>query len=235
MNDYRACSIDGCDSPVRARGWCDTHYSRYRRHGDPLYVTRRGRVRAAPTPCMIDGCKQMSLMRSLCRKHYDRWHKHGDPLHVGKPGRRRQRDLVGERFGSLVVTAPTDGGRGRWECLCDCGNSTTVQSGNLNGGYVTACGDRQVHRRADVVGYSAAHHRIYRDIGKASEFACVDCGDQAHDWSYDHEDPDELIGDNHGIPMPYSLKPEHYDPRCVPCHRTFDLAHGQDQHTLEFT
>lgn len=30
------CSIDGCDSPPRARGWCNKHYYRWRRLGDPL-------------------------------------------------------------------------------------------------------------------------------------------------------------------------------------------------------
>lgn len=30
------CSIEGCGSPVRARGWCNRHYLRWRRSGDPL-------------------------------------------------------------------------------------------------------------------------------------------------------------------------------------------------------
>lgn len=30
------CSIDGCDRPVLARGWCNRHYLRWRNHGDPL-------------------------------------------------------------------------------------------------------------------------------------------------------------------------------------------------------
>lgn len=27
------CSIEGCDKPVRGRGWCSTHYSRFHRKG----------------------------------------------------------------------------------------------------------------------------------------------------------------------------------------------------------
>lgn len=36
----RICTIDGCSKRVVARGWCDTHYCRWKRTGDPL-VSRR--------------------------------------------------------------------------------------------------------------------------------------------------------------------------------------------------
>lgn len=29
------CSVEGCAQPAEARGWCFTHYHRWRRHGDP--------------------------------------------------------------------------------------------------------------------------------------------------------------------------------------------------------
>lgn len=34
----RTCSIDDCESPASVRGWCEMHYRRWQRHGDPLYV-----------------------------------------------------------------------------------------------------------------------------------------------------------------------------------------------------
>lgn len=30
------CEIDGCHKPVVARGWCEAHYTRWKRHGNPL-------------------------------------------------------------------------------------------------------------------------------------------------------------------------------------------------------
>lgn len=30
------CKIDGCDRPASSRGWCEAHYTRWRRHGTPF-------------------------------------------------------------------------------------------------------------------------------------------------------------------------------------------------------
>jgi hypothetical protein len=37
MSD-RTCSVEGCDRPYEARGFCRTHYNKFRRHGDPLWT-----------------------------------------------------------------------------------------------------------------------------------------------------------------------------------------------------
>ena len=37
-NRGRRCSIEGCDGPVFARGWCNRHYKTWRRNGDPTLV-----------------------------------------------------------------------------------------------------------------------------------------------------------------------------------------------------
>lgn len=51
-------------------------------------------------------------------------------------------DLTGQRFGRLVVVsrAENKGQMSRWNCVCDCGNTTTVYSSNLRRGYTQSCG-----------------------------------------------------------------------------------------------
>lgn len=77
-------------------------------------------------------------------------------------------------------------------------------------------------------GYNAAHTRVERANGKASEWFCVDCPTPtlAAEWSYDGLDPDELIGTGQYAGRKYSLKIEHYHPRCKQCHTAYDVEHG---------
>ncbi|DBA35591.1 TPA_asm: HNH endonuclease [Classicovirus victor] len=51
-------------------------------------------------------------------------------------------DLVGQRYGRLLVLgkAPHQGRKVCWNCICDCGNETTVQTFNLIFGYTRSCG-----------------------------------------------------------------------------------------------
>lgn len=59
------CSIDGCNRPHDARGWCAMHYRRWKRTGDPLTLTRRPQS----SVCRVDGCDTAPLAHSLCQKH----------------------------------------------------------------------------------------------------------------------------------------------------------------------
>jgi len=40
-NPGKTCKINGCDGPVFGRGWCNKHYVRWRRHGDPEAPLKR--------------------------------------------------------------------------------------------------------------------------------------------------------------------------------------------------
>lgn len=42
MNGTRGCTIEGCQKPALARGWCSAHWTRWKRYGDPeLTATSR--------------------------------------------------------------------------------------------------------------------------------------------------------------------------------------------------
>jgi hypothetical protein len=70
-----------------------------------------------------------------------------------KPG--NFKDLTGMRFGNLTVIkeAPTNS-QTKWECLCDCGNTTVVFANNLlKGNHTTSCGCKKFSRyEEDLVG-----------------------------------------------------------------------------------
>jgi len=77
----RECQIEGCGSPVLARGWCAKHYSRWQKHGDPHVVHVRARTR-----CCIEGCERYrQSAQGWCLLHYRRWKRNGDPLHERTP------------------------------------------------------------------------------------------------------------------------------------------------------
>lgn len=88
--------------------------------------------------------------------------------------------------------------------------------------------------KTDPIGYPAAHCRVSVAFGKAKEHACVDCGEQAQEWSYDGLDPDEWwdiwVQPKFKV-MRYSLDLDRYQPRCQPCHSRFDSpTHCQRGH-----
>ena len=53
-------------------------------------------------------------------------------------------DLTGKRFGRLVVLGKHAGTRhgqhARWDCICDCGNTTISDGGSLRAGKTKSCG-----------------------------------------------------------------------------------------------
>lgn len=77
----------------------------------------------------------------------------------------RALDLVGERFGRLVVVArqgSTKQGRARWECSCDCGTVTTVTANSLRRGHTKSCGC--LYR--EVLGKSNITHGMSYPVGR---------------------------------------------------------------------
>ena len=52
-------------------------------------------------------------------------------------------NLIGKRFGRLVVISRAPNGRNwhsRWNCICDCGNQCIVSASHLKNGHTQSCG-----------------------------------------------------------------------------------------------
>lgn len=122
MGTERTCTIDGCDRPYRASGYCTAHYTKWRVYGDPLYV-RRPQAPKPPVPCSAEGCDRDAKARGLCQMHYKRVVKRGDPY--TRPGDkgdivdRLDAQSVGVKGGCIEWTSrpnTADGkyGRVRW-------------------------------------------------------------------------------------------------------------------------
>jgi len=144
-------------------------------------------------------------------------------------------DITGCRFGRLVTLRQAEARRSSsgsrvvfWLCRCDCGQEVEVRGVSLRAGVTTSCGCLARQRAAEHnwVGsqatYTAAHERVRRERGRAKEHACVDCGDQAAEWSYVGNAPDERKAVRGRSICAYSPSPEYYSPRCCKCHRAHD-------------
>lgn len=66
------CSVEGCEKPVLARGWCGKHYARWRKHGDPDFVSWTVQRRPADGLCTVGGCNRPYYFSGVCVGHYAR-------------------------------------------------------------------------------------------------------------------------------------------------------------------
>jgi hypothetical protein len=138
-----------CSKAGRIRhGWCEKHYQRLRKYGDPDHITRDMNSDAE---CSIGDCPEPTVARGWCSKHWQRWRKYGDPLggpaaSPMKGGSRPTRFVtVGQRFGRWVVTGPevriSHISRGApVKCSCPRGTEKVVSFGDLFGGKSLSCG-----------------------------------------------------------------------------------------------
>ena len=201
----KTCTIPGCDRAYRARGWCATHWARWKAHGttaDPKRLPTR-------TKCSVDECdrKPRSRVAEYCEMHYYRLRRNG----TLKTVKHRVPEIACVVDGCKRPAERTDG-------LCRACLYRLQRNGTFDYvGYRTP---------AHLATYNLVHQPIPTTYRPAAKRKCVDCGRQARQWSYNHRDPNERWGpsDSYPVPMPYSVDLAHYEPRCVPCHKRMDLA-----------
>lgn len=160
--------------------------------------------------CTVDGCARTVRARGLCGMHYFRQWRSGDP---GEATPRQQP--------SRPCAVEGCNARARTRGLCHRHATRVRRHGSPAIVHPLAQPRHGAENRAwtgDAATYNAVHYRLRNLRGSAAELECVDCGEQARHWSYDHLDPAEQQSE-YG---PYSVDLEHYQPRCVPCHRRTD-------------
>lgn len=68
------CVIEGCDAPRKARDYCNKHYTRIMRYGDPDALNYRRGPSIIRGSCRIEGCEKPSMRSrtNLCNMHLTR-------------------------------------------------------------------------------------------------------------------------------------------------------------------
>lgn len=84
------CLVDGCSEKIIALGYCEKHYRRFKKYGDPLVLTKR--KYKSDDLCLVEGCKNKPYGNYLCEKHYKKQKKYGSPI----AGKERSSEKYGE-------------------------------------------------------------------------------------------------------------------------------------------
>jgi len=84
---YSKCTVAGCDREHLCKGFCDSHYRRFRTHGDPLGGRPPNSTVRSPSRCSVDACGRDHYAKGFCRKHHSRFESNGDATTVLKTPR----------------------------------------------------------------------------------------------------------------------------------------------------
>lgn len=104
--------------------------------------------------CSITNCGKDHCAKGYCRPHYMQYI-------VARLGHRKYHgQLVGKRFGDLVVLRYADNSpyAGAWVCQCDCGGTRLLNRHQLLTGRVKSCGCR---RKKQLLKHGQSGTRIY--------------------------------------------------------------------------
>lgn len=179
------CSIEDCGKKVTARGWCSAHYTRWKRHGDPLTPLRR---QPQSGPCAAEGCDVPARKTGLCARHYTRARMNG-----GDPNAPHRAATWTEPGAPCVVCGSTDKEKPRSNyCSSACSTTHSRWGGdvphtatcNLCGCDVRLTRPGQRRKRSDsllcdrcVRRRSLRHKQSVNVVGDKCNWLCGICGE----------------------------------------------------------
>lgn len=156
----KRCSVEGCERPFLARGFCNVHYARWKTSGDPGEAELRRENYDGP--CQVEGCENPARSRRMCVKHWARWKRLGaefvtatlsrDPEYMPSYGAAHQRVRNYRGSATLYTCHDCEGAAHEWsydhqdpaEVTDDRGISYSLSIER----YVPRC--RSCHRRFDL-------------------------------------------------------------------------------------
>jgi hypothetical protein len=97
------CAVDDCTKDRRGKGYCATHYTRFRKYGDPLGGPGSGQF-SKFEHCTIDDCTKPHISQGMCQMHYRRNALYGDPSIV--VGRQRKNKASVNQNGYIEIYEP---------------------------------------------------------------------------------------------------------------------------------
>lgn len=170
--------------------------------------------------CTITDCPAEAVGRGYCNRHWKRWRAFGDPLAVPPP-----REQTPELRAAIAagVRRAWDEGRFDRQHPPDCGHCL-AHRGKPKPPRTQAMKDAvsEQRRAKREPSYHSMHHaRLRRDRGRAADFPCIRCGEQAREWALMDAPPEFL---RHVDGRTWSIRTSDYEAMCKRCHEQMDRA-----------
>ena len=66
------CEADDCDEKTTRAKYCNKHYLRNLRHGDPNFTTKAAKGTWKGIQCAATDCEREASIKGICTMHYSR-------------------------------------------------------------------------------------------------------------------------------------------------------------------
>ena len=127
-----------------------------------------------------------------------------------KSGKTGMKDIIGKRFGKLVVLEYV--GSGKYKCKCDCGNEKIILRSNLTTkntrSATRSCGCGQARKPQDLTGKTFGTMTVVKQV-KGNHGNYTSFGENETLWECVCE-----YGNTHYMPTANLLRKEKYDMKC---------------------